>query len=122
MATPQVLIMAGFDYQGSSVDFLGMAQNRRERLLARSPQLTVTILDVGSGTTTVSALTPNAAGKLVRTVRSSSSHTPVTKANYSAGLSHHTRFDKDPRGRMSITDLYDAIQTIGANRASSARR
>ncbi len=111
--------MAGFDYQGGRVDFLGMARNRQARLLARSSQLTVTIMDVGSGTKTVSAMTPNAAGTLVRQVTSRSNHSPVTAANYSAGLSHSTRFDQNQAGRMSITDLYAAVQAIGSNKATA---
>lgn len=120
MATLQVLIMAGFDYQGGGVDFLGMARNRQARLLARSSQLTVTIMDVGSGTKTVSEMKPNAAGTLVRQVTSSTTHSTVTAANYSTGLGHHARFDKNQAGRMSITDLYAAVQTIGANKATAA--
>jgi hypothetical protein len=120
MATPlQVLIMAGFDYQGGGVDFAGMARNRRARLLAASSQLTVTILDVGAGTTTVSAMTPNSAGKLERSVTSTQTHTAVTRANYSGGLGHHTRFDTDQAGRMSITDLYAAVQAVGADHATA---
>jgi hypothetical protein len=30
------------------------------------------------------------------------------------GLRHHTRFDRDPAGRMAITDLYAAVRAIGA--------
>ena len=120
MATLQVLIMAGFDYQGGGVDFLSMAQNRRARLLAASSQLTVTIMDVGSGTTIVSEMTTNAAGTLTRQVTKTSTHSSVTAANYSTGLGHHARFDKSQSGRMSITDLYAAVQAIGANKATAA--
>ena len=120
MATPlQAIILAGFDYQGGGVDFLGMARNRRARLLASSSQLTVTIMDVGSGITTVSAMTPNAAGALARTVTSTSTHSAVTAANYSNGLKHGTRFDQHQAGRMSITDLYAAVQAIGSNKATA---
>lgn len=118
MPALQALIMAGFDYQGGGVDFLSMARNRQARLLGRSSQLTVTVMDVGSGTEAVSAMTPNAAGTLVRQVTSNSTHSPVTAANYSAGLRHGTRFDKNQAGRMSITDLYAAVQAIGSNKAT----
>lgn len=112
----QALIMAGFDYQGGGIDFASMARNRQARLLAASPQLTVTIMDVGAGTTTVSAMTPDAKGKLTRSVTTSKTNDPVTAKNYSTGLGHHTRFDKDPAGRMSITDLYAAVRAIGGAR------
>lgn len=109
----QALIIAGFDYQGGGADFVRLALNRQARLLAASPQLTVTIMDVGAGTKTVSAMTPDATGNLTRRVTTSQSNDPVTAKNYSKGLGHHTRFDKDPAGRMSITDLYTAVQAIG---------
>jgi hypothetical protein len=120
MATLQVLIMAGFDYQGGGVDLLRMARNRQAQLLAKSSQLTVTILDIRSGTKTVSEMKPNAAGTLVRQVTSSTTHSTVTAANYSTGLGHHARFDKNQAGRMSITDLYAAVQAIGANKGTAA--
>ncbi len=120
MATPQVLIMAGFDYQGGGVDFLGMAKNRQARLLARNAQLTVTIMDVRAGTKPVSQMKPNAAGTLVRQTTTTSPNTAVAAANYSTGLGHHARFDTDPAGRMSITDLYAAVEAIGANKATAA--
>jgi hypothetical protein len=117
MATPvpQAIIVAGFDYQGGGVSFLGLAQNRRKRLLAASSQMTVTIMDVGAGTVTVSAMTKNDKGAVVRTVTTTSPNSPVTSANYSAGLGHHARFDTDQAGRMSITDLYAAVRAVGAS-------
>ena len=59
---PRAIIMAGFDYQGGGVDFAAMAGNRQARLLAANAQLTVTIMDVGAGTKTVSAMTPDPTG------------------------------------------------------------
>jgi hypothetical protein len=109
MTTQQAILMAGFDYQGGGVDFTGIARNRQARLIAAHPDITVTIMDVGAGTTTVSSVT---AGK--RSAASTATHSPVTAANYSLGLRHHTRFDQDQAGRMSITDLYDAVRRIGA--------
>ena len=52
----------------------------------------------------------------MRTATSKATHSPVTRANYSTGLGHHTRFDTDPTGRMSITDLYAAVRAIGADK------
>jgi hypothetical protein len=116
MPTPlQALIMAGFDYQGGGVDFAGLARNRQARLLAANAQLTVTIMEVGSGKTTVSAMKANAAGKLERSVTATQTHSSVTAANYSGGLHHHTRFDTDQAGRMSITDLYEAVRKVGGD-------
>ncbi len=112
---PQAIILAGFDYQGGGVDFASIARNRRARLIAARPDITVTIMDVGAGTTAVSAVTPDASGKPVRAVSTTNTHSPVTAANYSTGLRHHTRFDTDPAGRMSITDLYAAVQSVGAD-------
>jgi hypothetical protein len=112
---PQAIILAGFDYHGGGVDFLGIARNRQARLIAKDPQLTVTIMDVGTGTTSISAAEPDAKGRLVRTVTTAKTHSPVTAKNYSTGLGHHTRFDTDPAGRMSITDVYAAVQAVGAD-------
>jgi hypothetical protein len=112
----RVILLAGFDYQGGRVDFVGMARNRQARLLARNSQLVVTIMDVGSGVTTISALTPDAAGNLARRVTSSKTNDPVTAANYSHGLRHETRFDQNQGAQMSITDLYAAVQAIGGNK------
>jgi hypothetical protein len=118
-APPQAIILAGFDYQGGGVDFAWIARNRRARLIAAKPDITVTIMDVRAGTTSVSAVAPDAAGKPVRTVTTTTTHTAVSAANYSSGLGHHTRFDTDPAGRMSITDLYAAVQAVGANAATA---
>lgn len=117
--TPQqAIILSGFDYEGRGVDFPSIGRNRQARLLAANPQLTVILMDVGAGTTTVSAMTTGATGKPARTVTSTQTHTPVTAANYSAGLRKHTRFDKLQAGRMSITDLYEAIRAVGAVNAT----
>jgi hypothetical protein len=110
---PQAIIMAGFDYQGGGIDFAQIAANRQARLIAARPRLKVTLLDVAAGTTSVSQVTPAAKAKPVRTVTTTATHKPVTKANYSKGLGHHSSFDTDPAGRMSITDLYAAVEAIG---------
>jgi hypothetical protein len=112
---PRAIIMAGFDYQGGGVDFGQFALRRRKMLIAASPRLSVTIMNVGAGTRTVSAMTPNAKGVPVRTETTTSTHSTVTAANYSTGLRHHTHFDTDQAGRMSITDLYAAVQDIGSD-------
>ena len=61
----QALIMAGFDYQGSRADFVVLARNRQARLLAASPQLTVTIKYVNETLTgaAANAANPPAAAK-----------------------------------------------------------
>jgi|SRR5579859_8037284 len=115
---PQAIIMSGFDYFGGGVSFLGLAQNRQKRLLAASSQMTVTIMDVAAGTITVSAMTKNDKNVLVRTSTTTTPNSSVTAANYSLGLGHSPKggFDTDPAGRMSITDLYDAIRAVGADK------
>jgi hypothetical protein len=120
MATPvpQAIIVAGFDYQGGGVSFLGLAQNRQKRLLAANSQMTVTIMDVAAGTITISAMIKNDKDVLVRTVIATTPDSPVSAANYSLGLGHHPKggFDTHPAGRMSITDLYDSIRSVGASK------
>jgi hypothetical protein len=112
---PRAIIMAGFDYQGGGVDFGQSALRRWKLLIAATPRLSVTNMNVGAGTTTVSAMTPNAKGVPVRTEAITSTHRTVTAANYSTGLQHHARFDTDQAGRMSIIDLYAAVQDIGSD-------
>jgi len=109
--------MAGFDYQGGGVDFPAIARNRRDRLIAAHPDLTVTIMDIGAGTVTVSSVAMGASGP-VRSVASTTTHSPVTAKNYSRGLRHHTEFDRDQAGRMSITDLYKTVAAVGAGPAA----
>lgn len=117
MATPdpRAILMAGFDYQGGGADFGNLAVNRQKRLITASPRISVTLMNLGAGTTSVSAMTRNAKGALVRTVTTTSTHSPVTAGNYSSGLGHHARFDTDQAGRMSITDLYAAVQDVGSD-------
>src|SRR2546429_6317231 len=107
--TPQAIILVGFDYQGGGIDFAGLGRNRKTRLIAANPDIKVTIMDVGAGTTSVSRVTASPTGKPVRADTRATTHSPVSAANYSTGLRHHTRFDTDPAGRMSITDLYTAV-------------
>lgn len=115
MATPQqAIIMAGFDYQGGGIDFLDIARTRQKRLLTKNPNLTTTIMDVGSGMTIERRVVP---GKAKPTILSTSTHRPVTAKNYSKGLGEHTRFDRNRAGCMSITDLYSAVKAIGQNKA-----
>lgn len=102
-------MMVAFDYQGGGAPFADCGQNRQAMLIARTPGITVTVMDVGAGTTT--------AGTTTRTVTSTRTHRPVTNMNYSLGLRHETRMDKDIPGHMSITDLYDVVEAIGRDPA-----
>lgn len=110
---PQAIIMAGFDYQGGGISFAQYAGNRQARLIAANPRLMVTLMDVATGTTSVSQMTLDAKNKPVRTVADTATHKAVTAANYSKGLGEHATFDTDAAGRMSITDLYAAVEAIG---------
>jgi hypothetical protein len=116
---PQAIILVGFDYQGGGIDFAGLGHNRLARLIAARPDIKVTVMDVRAGTTSVSEATASPTGKPVRAVTNTATHSPVSAANYSAGLRHHTRFDTDRAGRMSITDLYAAVRAIGATPATA---
>ncbi len=112
------MILVGFDYQGGGVDFAGIARNRQARLVATNPGLTVTTMDVGAGTTAVSSVA-TVKGKPVRSVTTTQTHSAVSAANYSTGLGHHTLFDRSEAGRMSITDLYTAVQRVGAAKSTA---
>jgi len=112
----QAIILAGYDFNNGGVDFAEIAQHRQSRLVAANPDLMVTIMDVAAGTTTISAMTPGPGGKSARTVTSKATHKPVTAKNYSKGIGvEHTEFDTDTDGRMSITDLYAAVETLGSS-------
>jgi hypothetical protein len=118
---PQAIILAGFDYQGGGVDFARIARNRRVKLIDGDPQITVTILDIGAGVTSTSAVASDAKGRPIRTIVNTTTHAPVTPSNYSTGLGHHARFDTNPAGRMSITDLYAAVEAVGANKVTKGK-
>ena len=111
---PQAIIMAGFDSNFGGVNFAQIALNRQARLIAVNPRLKVTLMDVAAGTTTVSQITPDGKSKAARTVTATATHKPVTSANYS----QRGHFDTDAAGRMSITDLYAAVEAIGSAKST----
>lgn len=116
MPTQNVVLVAGFNYEDDlDQSFLEECNNRMTRLLAKSSNaadMVFTLFDVGAGTLQKSAVGTKIKKRSWSTLQT---FTGVTKANYSAwvkGKQNH--FDTKPAGIMSITDVYDFVQTLGA--------
>jgi hypothetical protein len=115
MATQNVILVAGFNYENANNPaFLDSCNNRMTRLLAKSTaaaDMVFTLFDVGGGLVKQSAV--NSATKK-RAWTNVKTFTAVTTANYSpfvTGQQNH--FNQSPAGIMSITDVYAFVQNIG---------
>jgi len=108
----QFLLVACFDYEAPNHNLSGYCVNRIQRLLNKTrgastdPNVSFTLFDVKTGK--VKTFDVSSAGK--RVWKENASFTPVTKANYTG-----KKFDKNPAGVMSITDVYDFVRGIGRN-------
>jgi len=116
MAIQHVLLVAGFNYENlKNPVFLQCSNNRMARLLGKaksSDDMVFTLFDVGGGVIQQSRVDP-ATKKRSWTVLQN--FTAVTKANYSKFVTgEENRFDTNPKGVMSITDVYKFVQSIGA--------
>ncbi len=119
MANERILLVAGYDYAQSGVDFRPIVNNRKARLLKTFPDATVIIFDVRAGEVVTSEQPPTPAGKKKKPARTETKDTTtfkgVTKKNYSgADPDHPHTFDTNPTGVISITDIYQAIINLGA--------
>jgi hypothetical protein len=124
MSIQNVILVAGYNYENDrNPNFIGYSENRMARLLAKSKtphEMVFTIFDVGGG-----VIKQNKAD--LKTRKRSwavlKKFNPVTTANYEdykRGEQNHfiTTPDDDPAfkpdGIMSITDVYELVQTIGS--------
>jgi hypothetical protein len=119
MATKQVLLVAGFDYEFSGADFATLCKNRMTRLIKKFPKdkLVFTLFDVGAGDISKNEIKdPKKKDSMKnRKWTSLQSFTGVSSANYSGMVAHQENpFNANPAGIMSITDIYTFVQTIGA--------
>ncbi len=131
MFTKQIVLVAGFDYEltpsgrEGGAGFAARCQRRMDRLIKRFPKekLKITIFDVSAGTVRTSEIddvskkrqwtTPtknDSSGKIVPM-----SFNPVSGANnYDPKDKRRERaFVRNPRGVMSIEDVYQFIIEIG---------
>jgi hypothetical protein len=102
------ILVAGFDYEDPDENqFTAYCKNRIERILQKKPGskkdpgLIFTLFDVGAG-----VVKSNEVINKKRIWVNKSNFTPVTAANNYSGI----RFDKNPAGIMSITDVYDFVR------------
>ena len=126
-----VVLVAGFDYQRSGVAFDSIALNRMQRLIQRhvatekrakasaahvidtAPRFV--LFDVKSGL--VRTRTMGADGKWAWSPKPIATFRPVSAANYQPAGSH--AFNTDQADRMSITDVYAHVESIGASEPGS---
>jgi hypothetical protein len=116
MATQNIILVAGFNYENArNPTFLQSANNRMSRLLAKSKSsadLVFTLFDVGGGVIKQSKVDPKVGKRSWNEIKRFNS---VTTANYSSFVTGKENvFDKNPSGVMSITDIYSFVQDIGA--------
>lgn len=116
MTIQNVVLVAGFNYENDrNPVFLEGCNNRMARLLQKaktSHDLVFTLFDVGGGVIKQSAADAKTKKRSWTTLNT---FNPVTRANYSTfdvGTENH--FDQNPSGTMSITDVYEFIQGLGA--------
>lgn len=118
----QFILVAGVDYEFHGVDFRLFCNNRMKRLVARSKKnedLTFRILDVRKGEVATHELTFSTGKRVEKiTTLTPSPFKSITKANYDttvvAGETHY-RFKEGQRDKMSILDVYRAVQQVGVD-------
>jgi hypothetical protein len=111
-----VLLVAGFNYENlSNPIFLQCCNNRMAWLLAkskRSVDMVFTLFDVGGGVIKQNKADPKTKKRSWTDLQT---FTAVTTKNYSSFVTGtENRFDKNPEGIMSITDVYSFVQGVGA--------
>jgi hypothetical protein len=127
-----VMLVAGFDYERSGVDFQSIAMHRLERLLRKHAAASKTakltpaqmadtaprfiVVDVKSGTIRKRLMDSN--GKWAWT--DVASFDPVSSANYTPipGSPRHV-FDRNQAGRMSIMDIHAHVRELGRTEPGS---
>lgn len=129
MFKKQAVLVAGFDYEFTGVDFAAMAGRRLTQLDRRSSkdQLKFTLFDVKAGTVRINELGASGRRSWTDATKLDTSVTPpttvplrftgVSAANYATTTTgEENHFTKNPAGVMSITDVYEYVQAIGAGR------
>lgn len=116
------ILVAGVDYEFKGVDFRIFCNNRLKRLTAtnnKKEDLIFQIFDFRRGGVTTYEIT-YAGGKKIEKVNTltPSPFKPITKANYDSSVSGgetHYRFKEGQRDKMSILDIYKAVQKVGTD-------
>ena len=127
-----IVLVAGFDYERSGVDFEKIALSRMkllirrnvaaqkraktplERVIETAPRFV--LFDFKSGVVRRSVATKP---KGMRAWTEIARFQPVSAANYSARADGRRVFDTDQAGRMSVTDVYKHVQEIGKTEPGS---
>lgn len=114
------IYVAGVDYEFKGVDFRTLANNRMRRRInwnTAREELSFTIFDVRRGEVYTNSVT-YPGGKKVELPTTTTPRSAITKANFdastdTAGATHY-RFKDGQRDKMSIVDVYQEIQRVGA--------
>ncbi len=114
------IYVAGMDYEFKGVDFRVFADSRLKRRINANKakeELTFTIFDVRRGEVATTVVT-YPSGKKTESKSKSTPFAPLSKANYdsstSGGVTHYA-FKNGQRDKMSIVEIYKAVQKIGAD-------
>lgn len=103
------LFVASFDHEAYNHKLSGYCINRIKRILKKTrganvdPSISFTLFDVKEGK--IKSFDVSGGKRVWADV---STFTPVTSANYTG-----TKFDKNPAGVLSITDVYEFVRNIG---------
>ncbi|MFI5476869.1 hypothetical protein ACIA6D_42760 [Streptomyces cacaoi] len=121
----QYILLSGADYKGEGVTFRVLCDNRRKQLTqagAPGTPLKFTTFDLQAGHVAVTKVTFDG-GRRVETTTSEQLFSKVTPASFETraapGRPVRRRFKNGRTGVMSITDVYEAIQKIGAKEADT---
>lgn len=118
------VFVGGVDYEFKGVDFRIFCDNRMQRTIRANrarADLTFEIYDFRRGEVATNEVTYSG-GQKTENRSSRSPFDPVSKSNYDrvrSGGETHYRFKPGQHGVMSITDVYEAVQDIGANHAGT---
>jgi hypothetical protein len=116
----RLIYVAGMDYEFKGVDFRIFADNRmRRRINANKAkdELTFMIFDVRRGEVVTNVVT-YPSGKKTETPSKTTPFASLSKSNYDSSTSSgeiHFTFKGGQRDKMSIVDVYKAVQKIGTD-------
>ncbi|MEU8133891.1 hypothetical protein [Streptodolium elevatio] len=117
----QFVLVAGFDYEFTGVDFRQLCENRRKRIITANKareELRFTILDFRAGETVEIAVT-YPGGVKQEAKKQTATFRPVGRSSYHTVTAPdgttHVRFKPGQFDTLSILDMYGAVVAIGTN-------
>jgi hypothetical protein len=118
-----IILVAGVDYEFKGVNFRIFCDNRMKRLInsnTKKEDFTFQIFDFRTGAVVTHEITYPKGKKTVKmTTLTPSPFKPITQANYDSsvtatGETHYT-FKNGQVDKMSILNIYKAVQSVGVN-------